>query len=49
MVAWRRIQVDSYLSHCPIPNSKCIENLNIKPDILNLIEEKENAGSKMNS
>lgn len=35
-----RMQTDSYLSACEKLNSKWIENFNIRPDILNLVEEK---------
>ena len=36
----RRMQTDPYLLHCTKLKSKWIKDLNIKPDILNLIEEK---------
>jgi hypothetical protein len=38
--ACRRLQIDRYLSPCTKLKSKWIKNLNIKPDTLNLIEEK---------
>jgi hypothetical protein len=34
------MKVDPYVSPCTKLNSKWIKNLNIKPDTLNLIEEK---------
>jgi hypothetical protein len=34
------MKIDSYLSPCTKLNSKLIKDLNIKPDTLNLIEEK---------
>jgi hypothetical protein len=34
------MKMDSYLSQCIKLKFKCIKNLNIKPDIVNLIEEK---------
>ena len=34
------MKIDSYLSPCTKLNSKWIKDLNIKPDTLNLIEEK---------
>jgi hypothetical protein len=34
------MKVEPYLSPCTKPNSKWIEDLNIKPDTLNLMEEK---------
>ena len=34
------MQIDSYLSSCTKLKSKWIKDLNIKPDTLNLIEEK---------
>jgi hypothetical protein len=37
--ACRIIQVDLYLSPCTKLKSKCIKDLNIKPNTLNLIEE----------
>jgi hypothetical protein len=40
MSACRRMQIDPYLSPCTKLKSKWIKDLNIKPDILNLIEEK---------
>jgi hypothetical protein len=40
MSACRRIQIDPYLSPCIKLKSKWIKDLNIKPDILNLIEER---------
>ena len=36
----RKMQVDPYLSPCTKLKSKWIKDLNIKPDTLNLIEEK---------
>ena len=36
----RRMQIDPYLSLCTKLKSKWIKDLNIKPDTLNLIEEK---------
>jgi hypothetical protein len=40
MSAWKRIQVDPYLSLCTKLISKWIKELTIKPDTLNLIEKK---------
>jgi hypothetical protein len=40
MSACRRIQVDPYLLSCIKLKAKWVKNLNIKPDILNLIEYK---------
>jgi hypothetical protein len=40
MSACRRMQIDLYLSHCTKFKFKWIKDLNIKPDTLNLIEEK---------
>ena len=40
MSASRRIQIDPYPSPHTKLNYKWIKNLNIKPDTLNLIEEK---------
>jgi hypothetical protein len=40
MSARRRIQVDSYLPPCTKRNPKWIKDFNVKPDTLNLIEEK---------
>ena len=40
MSACRRMQIDLYLSPCTELKSKWIEDLNIKPDTLNLIEKK---------
>ena len=40
MSACRRMQIDPYLSPCTKLKSKWIKDLNIKPDTLNLIEEK---------
>jgi hypothetical protein len=40
MSACRRMQVESCLSTLTKLNSKWIKDLNIKPDTLNLIEEK---------
>jgi len=40
MFACRGLQIDIYLSPCTKLKSKWIKNLNIKPDTLNLIEEK---------
>ena len=36
----RRMKIDPYLSSCAKLKSKWIKDLNIKPDTLNLIEEK---------
>jgi hypothetical protein len=38
--ACRRMQIDPYLSPCTNLKSKWIKDLNIKPDTVNLIEEK---------
>jgi hypothetical protein len=38
--ACRRIQINLYLSPCTKLKSKWIKKLSIKPDILNLIDEK---------
>jgi hypothetical protein len=35
------MKIDTYLSPCTKLNSKWIKDLNIKPDILNLIEKEE--------
>jgi hypothetical protein len=40
MSACRRMKIDPYLAPCIKLNSKRIKDLNIKPDTLNLIEEK---------
>jgi hypothetical protein len=40
MSACRRLQIDPYLSPCIKLKSSGIKDLNIKPDILNLIKEK---------
>ena len=40
MLACRRMEIDSYLSPCTKLKSMWIKDLNIKPDTLNLIEEK---------
>jgi hypothetical protein len=40
MSAYRILKIDPYLSPCTKLKFKCIKDLNIKPDILNLIEEK---------
>jgi hypothetical protein len=40
MSAWRRMQMDPAVSPCTKLKSKWIKDLNIKPDTLNLIEEK---------
>ena len=40
MCAYRRTQIDSYLSSCTKLQSKWIKDLNIKPDIQNLRVEK---------
>jgi len=37
---YRGMQIDPYLSSCTKLKSKCLKDLNIKPDALNLIEEK---------
>jgi hypothetical protein len=34
------MKIEPYFSTCTKLKSKCIKNLNIKPDTLNLIEEK---------
>jgi hypothetical protein len=39
-LACRRMQIDPFLSPCTKLKSKWIKDLNIKPDMLNLIEEK---------
>jgi hypothetical protein len=36
----RKMKLDPYMSHCTKLKSKWIKDLNIKPDTLNLIEEK---------
>jgi hypothetical protein len=36
----RKMQIDTFLSPCTKPKSKLIKDLHIKPDTLNLIEEK---------
>ena len=35
-----RMQIGPYLSPCTKPKFKCVKDLNIKPETLNLIEEK---------
>jgi hypothetical protein len=40
MSACRRMKIDPYLSPCTIPKSRWFKYLNIKPDTLNLREEK---------
>jgi hypothetical protein len=40
MSACRRMQIDPYLSPCTKFKSKWIKDLNVKPDTLNLIEQK---------
>ena len=40
MSACRRVQIGPYLSPCITLKAKWIKNQNVKPDILNLIEEK---------
>lgn len=37
----RRMEIDPYLSPCTKGKSKCIRDLNIKPDSLNVREDKE--------
>jgi hypothetical protein len=37
---YRRVNIDPYLSPCTKLKSSWIKDLNIKPDTLNLIEEK---------
>lgn len=44
MSAWRRMQMDPDVSPYIKLNSKCTKDLNIKPDTLNLTEEKEGNG-----
>jgi hypothetical protein len=34
------MEIDAYLLSCPKLKSKCIKDLNIKLDILNLLEDK---------
>jgi hypothetical protein len=41
------IQTDLYLSHCTKLNSKLIKDINIKPDTLNLVEEKVGKSLKL--
>jgi hypothetical protein len=38
--ACRKMQIDISLSPCTKPKSKWVKDLNIKPNMLNLIEEK---------
>jgi hypothetical protein len=40
MSACRRRQIEPYLSPCTRLKFKCIKDLNVKPDTLNLIEQK---------
>ena len=40
LLLYRRVQIDPYLSPCTKLKSKWIKDLNIKLDILNLIEKK---------
>jgi hypothetical protein len=40
LVAYRRMQIDPFLSSCTKLKSKLIKDLHIKPDTLKLIEEK---------
>jgi hypothetical protein len=42
------MKIDSYLSPCTKLNSKWIKNLKIKPDTLNLIEEKMGKNLELN-
>jgi hypothetical protein len=39
-LAYRRMQIDPFLSPCTKLKSKCIKELHIKPDTLKLIEKK---------
>jgi hypothetical protein len=39
-LACRRVQIDPFLSLCANPKYKWIKDINIKPDTLNLTEEK---------
>lgn len=39
-IAAYRMKIYPYLSLCTILNSKCIRDVNVRPCILNLIEEK---------
>ena len=41
------MQIDPYLSPCTKLKSKWIKDLNIKPDTLNLIEEKMGKSSEL--
>ena len=43
----RRMKIDPYLSPCTKLKSKWIKDLNIKPDTLNLIEEKVGKSLKL--
>jgi hypothetical protein len=40
LAVYRKMKIDPYLSLCTKLKSKCIKDLNRKPDTLNLIEEK---------
>ena len=40
MSVWRRMQTDPHLSPCTKLKYKCIKDLNVKPDTLNLAEQK---------
>ena len=40
MSTYKRMKIDPYLSPCTKLKSKWIKDFNIKPDTLNLIEEK---------
>jgi hypothetical protein len=47
--ACRRMQIDPLLSPCIKPKSKWIKNIHIKPNILNLLEEKVGKRLKLTS
>jgi hypothetical protein len=49
MHACRRMQIDPYLSPCIKLKSKWIKNLNIKPDTVNILEEKANSLESINA
>jgi len=44
MSVCKKLQIGPYLSRCTKLKCKCFEDLNIKPDTLNLIEHKEGKG-----
>jgi hypothetical protein len=47
MDTYRRMKIDPYISPCTKFNSKWISDLNIRPDTLNLVEEKGGTRSEL--